>query len=71
MVKHSEDTPTIALESTVISHALPHLHSLRLEEIVHEGGATPATVGIIAGEIIVGLSRDADRAPGDRAWASE
>ena len=52
--------PTVALESTVISHGLPHPHNLRLalrlEEIVREGGATPATVGIIAGEIVVGLS---------------
>ena len=52
----------VALESTVISHGLPYPHNLllalRLEEIVRGGGATPATVGIIAGEIIVGLSRD-------------
>ena len=52
--------PTVALESTVISHGLPYPHNLRLalrlEEIVREGGATPATIGIIAGEIIVGLS---------------
>jgi pseudouridine-5'-phosphate glycosidase len=53
--------PTVALESTVISHGLPYPHNLRLalrlEEIVRKAGATPATVGIIAGEIIVGLSR--------------
>ena len=52
--------PTVALESTVISHGLPYPHNLRLalrlEEIVREGGALPATVGIIAGEIIVWLS---------------
>jgi len=52
--------PTVALESTVISHGLPYPHNLRLalrlEEIVREGGATPATVGIISGEIVVGLS---------------
>ncbi len=53
---------TVALESTVISHGLPYPHNLRLalrlEEIVRAHGAVPATVGIIAGEIIVGLSRD-------------
>ena len=47
-------SPLVALESTVISHGLPYPHNLRLalrlEEIVREGGATPATVGIIAGE---------------------
>jgi len=53
--------PRVALESTVISHGLPYPHNLRLalrlEEIVREQGAEPATVGIIAGEIVVGLSR--------------
>jgi pseudouridine-5'-phosphate glycosidase len=55
------DRPLVALESTVISHGLPYPHNLRLalrlEEIVRDHGATPATVGIIAGEIIVGLDR--------------
>ncbi|MBM4461098.1 MAG: pseudouridine-5'-phosphate glycosidase [Chloroflexi bacterium] len=54
--------PALALESTVISHGLPYPHNLRLalrlEEIVREAGAEPATVGVIAGEIIVGLSRE-------------
>jgi pseudouridine-5'-phosphate glycosidase len=53
--------PTVALESTVISHGLPYPHNLRLalrlEEIVAAAGAAPATVGVIAGEIVVGLSR--------------
>jgi pseudouridine-5'-phosphate glycosidase len=53
--------PIVALESTVISHGLPYPHNLRLalrlEAIVREAGAAPATVGIIAGEIVVGLSR--------------
>lgn len=53
--------PTVALESTVISHGLPYPHNLRLalrlEEIVAAAGARPATVGVIAGEIVVGLSR--------------
>ena len=56
----ASQSPLVALESTVISHGLPYPHNLRLalrlEEIVREGGATPATVGIIAGEIVVGLS---------------
>ena len=57
----SSRMPTVALESTVISHGLPYPPNLRLalrlEEIVREGGAMPATVGIIAGEIVVGLNR--------------
>ena len=51
----------VALESTVISHGLPYPHNiqlaLRLEEIVRAAGATPATIGIIAGQIVVGLDR--------------
>jgi pseudouridylate synthase len=60
MNNHNCTSATVALESTVISHGLPYPHNLRLalrlEEIVREGGAAPATFGIIAGEIIVGLS---------------
>ncbi len=51
----------VALESTVISHGLPYPHNLRLalrlEEIVRERGAEPATIGIVRGEIVVGLDR--------------
>ena len=61
---HVADIPTdaaVALESTVISHGLPYPHNiqlaLRLEEIVRAGGAAPATIGIIAGKIVVGLDR--------------
>ncbi len=53
--------PIVALESTVISHGLPYPHNLRLalrlEEIVREHGAQPATIGIIRGEIVVGLNQ--------------
>ena len=52
--------PTVALESTVISHGLPrpiNLETARsLESIVRDVGATPATIGVINGELIVGLS---------------
>ncbi len=54
--------PKVALESTVISHGLPYPHNihlaLRLEDIVREQGAAPATIGILGGEIVVGLARD-------------
>ncbi|MBM4461097.1 MAG: pseudouridine-5'-phosphate glycosidase [Chloroflexi bacterium] len=56
-----EIVAAVALESTVISHGLPYPHNLRLalrlEEIVREAGAEPATVGVIAGEIVGALSR--------------
>src|SRR5918993_639285 len=50
----------VALESTVIAHGLPRPSNLetarRMEEAVRAGGATPATVAIIGGEVHVGLS---------------
>ena len=53
-------TPAVALESTVISHGLPYPRNLQLaqemEAIIRSQGATPHTVGIIAGELIAGLT---------------
>jgi pseudouridine-5'-phosphate glycosidase len=52
--------PVVALESTVISHGLPYPVNLetaqRMEEIVREAGAVPATVGVMNGVLTVGLS---------------
>jgi pseudouridine-5'-phosphate glycosidase len=57
-----EGRPVVALESTVITHGLPRPTNLeaahRLEAIVQQAGATPATVGIVGGTLIVGLSDD-------------
>jgi len=51
--------PVVALESTIISHGLPHPDNLRvareIEQTVTENGAVPATIGMIGGELIVGL----------------
>ena len=51
--------PVVALESTVIAHGLPRPQNLqtanRLQEIVREAGAVPATIGIIGGKLTVGL----------------
>jgi pseudouridine-5'-phosphate glycosidase len=54
------ERPIVALESTVIAHGLPHPRNLdtalRLEQIVREAGAVPATVAMFGGEVFVGLS---------------
>lgn len=54
--------PVVALESTLISHGLPHPRNLdvarRLEAIVRVYGATPATVGVVSGCPIIGLDAD-------------
>ncbi len=54
--------PVVALESTVIAHGLPRPQNLetaqRLEQIVSEQGATPATIAVILGRLCVGLTQD-------------
>ncbi len=51
--------PVVALESTLISHGLPYPHNVAVarasEAAVRASGATPATVAIHAGRILVGL----------------
>lgn len=52
--------PVVALESTLISHGLPRPRNLgaarRLEAVVRAGGAVPATIGVVSGQLTVGLS---------------
>lgn len=51
--------PVVALESTVISHGLPYPQNIetayRLESIIRDSGATPATVAVFDGEVHAGL----------------
>ncbi|MBR0575375.1 pseudouridine-5'-phosphate glycosidase [Proteiniclasticum sp. BAD-10] len=52
--------PVVALESTIISHGMPYPKNvetaLKVEEIIRNHGAVPATIGIIGGRLIAGLS---------------
>src|ERR1044072_184491 len=52
--------PIVALASAVTAHGLPRPQNLatakRLEEIVREGNAIPATIAILDGQLTVGLS---------------
>lgn len=52
--------PIVALESTVITHGLPHPQNLELardmEKQVREHGAIPATIALLDGKIRIGLS---------------
>jgi pseudouridylate synthase len=54
-----EGRAVVALESTVIAHGLPRPLNLetarRLEQIVRERGAVPATVAVLGGVLRVGL----------------
>lgn len=52
--------PLVALESTVITHGLPHPHNLQLardmERAIRDEGATPATIAFLDGCLHIGLS---------------
>ncbi len=52
--------PVVALETTVITHGLPRPHNLSLardmENAVREEGAVPATIGVLSGEVRIGMS---------------
>lgn len=55
----ANNSPIVALESTIISHGLPRPKNLEVaievEAIVRANGATPATIAMIDGEIHIGL----------------
>ncbi len=55
-----ENKPVVALESTIISHGMPYPRNvtcaLEVEKVIRENGAIPATIGIIDGEPIVGMT---------------
>ena len=56
----ANNSPIVALESTIISHGLPRPSNLtvarEVEAIVRERGATPATIAILDGVVHIGLT---------------
>jgi pseudouridine-5'-phosphate glycosidase len=56
------DKPVVALETTVVTHGLPHpdgVHAaLSIEEQIRQAGATPATIGVLNGAVRIGLTHD-------------
>ena len=52
--------PVVALESTIISHGMPYPQNvetaLRVQQIVRDNGAVPATVAILGGKLKLGLT---------------
>ena len=57
-----ENRPVVALESTIISHGMPYPRNvetaLRVEEIIREHGAVPATIAVIQGRMTVGCTKE-------------
>src|SRR5262245_27678764 len=58
----STKRPVVALESTVIAHGLPRPTNLetaqKLEAVVTEAGAYPATIAIIEGRLCIGVNAE-------------
>ncbi|MBP9479383.1 MAG: pseudouridine-5'-phosphate glycosidase [Sebaldella sp.] len=52
--------PVVALESTIISHGMPYPQNcetaLKVEKVIRDNGAIPATIAILNGKLKVGLS---------------
>lgn len=58
----ADGRPVLALESTILTHGLPRPRNLEVglasEELVRGAGVVPATIGVIGGVAVVGLSGD-------------
>jgi pseudouridine-5'-phosphate glycosidase len=52
--------PVIALETSIVGQGLPSPHNLRAargcESAIREEGAVPATIGVLDGQVVVGLT---------------
>ena len=58
----NEGKAVVALESTIISHGMPYPlnveTAVKVENIIRENGAVPATIAILNGMLKVGLTRE-------------
>lgn len=54
-----QGAPIVALETTLVSHGLPRPDNLsvarQVERAVRDNGAVPATIGMIGGQLVVGV----------------
>lgn len=55
-----ENKPVVALESTIISHGMPYPQNvetaMRVEQVIRDNGAVPATIAIIGGKLKAGCT---------------
>ncbi len=58
----ADGQPIVALESTIITHGMPYPDNLttaqRVEDVVRQHGAVPATIAVMGGNIHIGLGAD-------------
>jgi pseudouridine-5'-phosphate glycosidase len=68
-----EKKPVIALESTIISHGMPYPQNvetaMKVESIIREHGGIPATVGLVDGVGVVGLTPEEIEEMGKRGMS--
>ena len=57
-----QNTPIVALESTIITHGMPYPQNVKtareVEQCVRKFGATPATIAVLDGQLHIGLTDD-------------
>lgn len=56
------DRPVVALESTIITHGMPYpdnaAMAARVESVIEEEGAVPATIAVLSGRLTIGLTAE-------------
>lgn len=71
----SANRPVVALESTIVTHGMPHPANLdtarAVEAVVRAAGAVPATIAVVDGHLRVGLDDDELAALSRRADAGK
>src|SRR5574344_1107116 len=54
--------PAVALETTIISHGMPYPQNVKtalaVEQVIRDQGAIPVTIGILDGQIKIGMNPD-------------
>ena len=58
----AQGKPVVALESTIISHGMPYPQNvetaLKVEQIIRDNGAVPATIAILGGRLKAGCTKE-------------
>jgi len=66
----ANNQPVVALESTIISHGMPYPENVKtameVEKVIEENGAVAATIGIIDGVAVIGMTPQQIEAFGSR-----
>ncbi|HAO61454.1 MAG TPA: pseudouridine-5-phosphate glycosidase [Erysipelotrichaceae bacterium] len=71
----AKNQPVVALESTIISHGMPYPENVKtameVERVIEENGAIAATIGIIDGVAVIGMTPQQIEAFGSRGYIAK